>query len=849
MPDAGATLSHFTVLGPLGAGGMGEVYRARDTKLGREVALKFLPQEFAKDRERIARIEREARALAALNHPGIAVIHGLEEADGSRFLVLELVPGEPLDAVLARGPLPVFDALRVGRQIAEALAAAHSKGIVHRDLKPANIMLAPGGGVKLLDFGLAKALAPEASAEAGQAGATVITAGSGTASTAVGRFLGTPAYMSPEQMRGETIGPPTDVWSLGCVLYELLAGSRAFPGETFSDTIAAVLEREPSWNGLPGSTPPDVVQLIRDCLVRDVSRRVPSATRVAETLDSAIAFARQEARASRPHPKLVQFTFADEVESFPAWSPDGREILYAREVGGVRKIFAKRLEDSNERQLTRGDHDDILPTYAPDGRSVLFTRGREAKTRLEPGDVFGIYVGTDIWSLDLRTGKESLLVSEAASPALSPDGKHIALDADWAGPRRIWLVDRNGRNPVQVSTDTSEAVDHLRPRWAPDGSMLVFLNLERTKFDIRLLRLRTREMIWITSDLFNDVNPAWSPSGRYIYFSSFYRSSGVNIWRTPVAKDGTPIGPPEQMTTGAGQDVQVALSPEGTRMAFTTLRQNASLWKLPVAPDSGRPTGAPVKVVATSREDSRGAWSPDTRRIAFNSDRGGDMNLWLFTLEDQTTRQLTRGPGGDYQANWSPDGRRLAFFSTRDGTAGIWALDLESGATRRLSAPGGIEINPCYSPDGRSIAYHSDRSGRLEVWIMDQDGGNPRQLTSVGSGGHFLRWNRAADGILCRTPGRTFVAPLDGSEPILIRNMKGGAHMSYSPDFSRIMDVVDHKVLWVSPVDGDSPEQVFEFEDPDVRIDYPVWSPDGRWVLFDRCRPQGGDVWVMENLE
>ncbi|TMQ57669.1 MAG: hypothetical protein E6K76_09865 [Candidatus Eisenbacteria bacterium] len=856
MLPAGKTLAHFTILEPIGAGGMGEVYRAKDTKLGRDVALKVLPGGLAESPDLLSRFEREAKALAALNHPGIAAIHGFEEAGGSRFLVLELVEGESLERVLARGALPVVDALMLGGQIAEALAAAHAKAVIHRDLKPANIMITPGRRVKLLDFGLAKAFAGEGSAAGavGAAGATIalVPSGTGAGTTAPGQILGTPAYMSPEQMRGGAVGPGADLWSLGCVLYELLCGARAFPGDNVSDTIAAVLGRDPDWRLLPPSTPPAVARLVERCLAKEVSGRERSADQVSRVLSEALAGPRRGETPGTPaHPKLTQATFADEIESFPAWSPDGADLLYCKEVAGTRKIFRKRFGGEAERQVTRGDHDDILPAWSPDGRMVLFARGRQARRMLEPGDVFGEYADTDIYSLDTETGKETLLISNACNPAFSPDGAQIAVDAEWAGPRRIWIADRKGRNPTQVTTDTSEAVTHIRPRWSPDGAMLVFQNVERTKFGIRLVRLRSRELLWVTNDLRQDLHPVWGRAGRFIYFSSD-RGGGINIWRMPVAKDGSPTGGPQQVTTGAGQDVEVALSSDGTRMAFTILRQNADLWKLPVAPDTGRPTGAPVKVIATSREESRGAWSPDGSTIAFNSDRGGDMNIWLLSLQEGSAKPLTRGPGGDYQPNWAPDARSIAFFSTRDGSPAVWAVDSETGTMRRLSGKGGVEINPFFSPDGSLLAYQSDRSGRLEVWVMNADGTKPRQLTHVGVGGHFLRWTRRGDGIVFRCPGppaRVMVAPLDGGEPTALPEVQGGSHMSLSPDFSRIMDVVAHKVLWVSPLLGGAPERVFEFEDPDVRIDYPVWSPDGRWVLFDRFRPQGGDVWVMENIE
>jgi len=551
-------------------------------------------------------------------------------------------------------------------------------------------------------------------------------------------------------------------------------------------------------------------------------------------------------------PRLSQVTFNESIEEYPAWLPNGNEIVFSRERSGVRKLFRKNIRSGEESQITNADYDDIQPVCSPDGRNMLFVRGRQAHSKLEPGDVFGVFIGADIWSLDLTSGKETRLIENAFNPDYSADGKHIAFDASWVGPRRIWVVDAQGHNPHQVSSDNSEAVTHVRPRWSPDGTRIVFQNIERTKFDVRIVDVTSGRSSWVTNDAVQDLNPTWSASGQYVYFSS-YRGGGINIWRVRVASDGTPVRLPQQLTIGAGQDVEIALSRDGRRLAFSILRQNADVWRLPVDPSSGKPTGLPQEVITTTREDSRGAWSPDGSMIAFNSDRTGEMNIWLYSIADRVSRQLTKGPGGDYQANWSPDGKRIAFFSSRSGTADIWSVEIETGELKPLTSSASIDVNPFYSPDGSLIAFNSDASGRPEVWVMNSDGSGAHQLTDVGVMGHFLRWNKNGDSVIFRCPrhglAQTMEAALDGHPPRALCEVAGGSHMSLSPDHSRVIDVINHKVLWVSPVTSGKPEKVFEFEDPEVRIDYPVWSPDGKWVLFDRFRPQGGDVWLMENVE
>ena len=841
--SSGTRLGSYEILAPIGAGGMGAVYKARDPHLDREVAIKVLSDTLARNPENLARFSREARMLAALSHPNIGAIYGVEDRDGTRFLVLELVGGENLTARLASGPLPVSEALEFARQILEALAAAHEKGIAHRDLKPSNVHVTPEGRAKVLDFGLAKAVAPVP-------GSSIVTSDS---MTATGAVLGTPAYMSPEQARAQDVDLSTDLWSFGCLLFEMLTGGRVFAGPTFADCLAAILHDEPEWKRLPRSTPTAIRRLLQRCLDKDASRR-PTAAEARAQIEKIL----EAPRRSRPPrtstrtltPRLTQLTLSRGLEESPVFSPAGDEMAYAADFEGVRKIFTRRSTGGGETPRTTGPFDDIQPAWSPDGATIAFVRARTPRRKLEPGDVFGAFWDGDIWTMDLETGRETRLVADAYNPSFSPDGKRIAFDAPWEGQRRIWSVDVQGHNPRQLTSDQSEAIAHVRPRWSPDGRRIVFQNKESTKFDVRVVELATQQLQWVTNDFFQDLQPVWSPSGRFIYFSS-YRSGGLNLWRIPVSSAGKPRGVPQQLTTGAGQDLEPVLSADGSRLAFSIRRQNADLWTLPVDPATGRPAGAPGEAIATNREESRGAWSPDGRAIAFNSDRGGDMNIWVQEI-GSAARQLTHGAGGDYQANWSPDGRTILFFSSRSGIPNIWSVEASSGEMKRLTESDSLDINPFFSPDGRFIAFQSDRSGRLEVWVMNADGSEPRALTRTGVAGHFLLWAKDSKSLLYRTPGgdsRTMRVSVEGGEPEPTARVAGGAHMSFSPGVSRVMDVVGHKELWVSPLGGGEPEKVFEFDDADARIDYPSWSPDGTRVLFDRFRPQGGDVWTMEGFE
>ncbi|HEX3109841.1 MAG TPA: protein kinase, partial [Thermoanaerobaculia bacterium] len=740
MPlEIGSHFGAYEILARLGSGGMGEVYRARDPRLSRDIAIKILPDDATADADALARLRVEAQAASALNHPHILTIYEIGEASSRSYIAMEYIAGETLRARTAR-KRDTTEIVEWLIQIAEGLAKAHEAEIVHRDLKPENIMITSDGYAKILDFGLAKLVEVRIDSDT----STLVAP-----ATRPGVIVGTPNYMSPEQVRGEPLDGRSDIFAFGAVAYEALTGRRAFGGPTLADVVRQVLAIDPPpMRTFDESIPAQLQRIVSRCLAKEIGARYRSMRDVMTDLKHSRDSMRE---AGRRFKKLVQLTFARAIEQFPALSPDGKQLVFSREVGRVRKLIVTETAESSERMLTRGEFDDVQAAWSPDGTSLLFVRSTERNTRLEPSDVFGRYYNGNICMIDFATGKESRLIDDAFNPAWSPDGSRIAFDASWSGPRRIWIADARGRNAQQLTSDDSEAIAHVRPRWSPDGRHIVFQNIEGTKSDVRVIDVASRVMKWVTNDFVIDVHPVWSFDGSSIFLSS-YRGGGINVWRIPVDLDGSPAGAMEQITAGAGQDVDLDIPRSDGRLVFAILKQNAELWKLPVDPATGAAAGEPEQVLAGSRETTRGAWSPDGERIAYGSDRTGEMNLWLLTVADGKTKQLTRGGGGDYQPNWSPDASSLVFFSGRAGAMDIWRYDFGDGALARLTRGEGININPFFSPDGKRVAFQSDRDGRLEVFVMNRDGREVRQLTNVGVSGHFLRWSADGQHIVFRCP-------------------------------------------------------------------------------------------------
>jgi len=747
----GLRLGPYEIVAPLGAGGMGEVYRARDPRLDRDVAIKALPDAFANDPERLARFEREAKLLASLSHPNVAGIHGLELAEGHRYLVLELVEGETLSARLARGPLPLDEAMDVCRQIAAAVEAAHEAGVVHRDLKPGNVMLRPDGTVKVLDFGLAKGAAAHGSSSDLHLSASPTLS---YAATAAGVILGTAAYMSPEQARGKAVDRRTDIWSFGCVLYECLTGRRATEGETVSDMVARILEREPDWSPLPATTPPRLRELLRRCLAKDMKQRLqaigearialesgslggpePTPTAVRRksplivwapwVLAAALAAALlgrgllsgpaapplKERRVEIEFPRGQHYVF----NTLPVISPDGRQlIMVAADSTRVTRLWLRSL-DTFEFKPLKGTEGAGPPFWSPDSRSIAFQKdGALHRLSVDDGAIQTIVAG----------------VTSPRGGHWSPDGQILYTPASNAG---IWRVPAAGGTPQALTQIDTTLVDasHRFPVWLPDGKHFLYAlwsNNARVLAEAGGIYLGSVDGDAPKRVLDDDGAFLVLPSGHLLV-----RRNG-DLTAVPFDLKSFAVGTPavsiaKQVGFGANAGFLRASASADGDLAFT-MDEDVPRADLAWLDRDGRrsePLDLRTKFVSV-------VLSPDGTQVAAEmSDPTGMSQLWTVGLARGTVSRLTHDQNDSYSPAWSPDGQRIAFSNRDTGTDDLY-LQLAAGTRSKELVVSAREVDTNdvgWSADGRFLFFTGrPRVGRSDgqVWVADLQAGSARAL-------------------------------------------------------------------------------------------------------------------------
>jgi Tol biopolymer transport system component/predicted Ser/Thr protein kinase len=872
----GTPVGPYRVVGLLGRGGMGAVYEAEDPKLGRHVALKVLPPELDTE-ERRRRFEKEARTLAALNHPGIVHVYSVEEQGGVRFIAMERVAGRTLAEMIGPGGLPLAELLDVAIPLADALAAAHAQGIVHRDLKPANVMVSEAGHVKVLDFGVAKRRAGPGSAEP-------------VSATRDGLVVGTASYMSPEQAEGGEVDHRTDVFAFGVLLFQMSTGELPFRGGSAASVISAILrDTPPSVTDLRPRLPPELSRVVKRCLAKDKERRYQGLTEVRRELEAlrlglatggSRAAGRRRARwllaaaagglvlaagvgfvrlRPVPAPPLAgTFTVATTdpgPEFFPSLSPDGELLAYAGRESGRWDVYLLRVGGQRPIDLTREwKSDDVQPAFSPDGQKIAFRSSRDGG---------GIFVMG-------ATGESPHRVSDAGwNPTWSPDGREIAFatqpvfDSPYDRPTSSELL------AVSVESGSVRRIaegDAVQPAWSPHGHRVAYWGLVKggSRRDLWTVPAEGGPPVPVTEDEAVDWSPAWSPDGRYLYFSSD-RGGSMNLWRIAVdERSGRVLGQPEPVTTPAAFAHHASFSRDGERLAYVSTTVEQELQRVPFDPATARVTGEPVPLARDMRRldfahvspdgewivytqtdpqedlvlsradgserralttdayrDRRPRFAPDGKRIAFYSNRGGSYEIWSVARDGSDLRQLTRDPqrrNARYPI-WSPDGTRILL--SRPGVTGVIVPasgDLAAPPLEELPAfsPGGDSFVPLdWSADGRSIAGMrvSPAGERAGIAVYDLERRSYESLLDFGAWPEWLPDGRRL----------VFEAP-------------SPAVADEAPDYPRgeslfVVDRATRKVREVLTV-------------PEVALDYPAPSPDGTWIVFVRTTLKA-DVWMF----
>jgi len=881
----GFRVGPYEVLGLLGAGGMGEVFRARDTRLGRDVALKVLPESFSGNADRLRRFEQEARAAGSLNHPNVLAVYDVGTHEEVDYLVSELLEGQTLRDRILEGPLPTRKGIEIAAQIAQGLAAAHDKGIVHRDLKPDNLFLTREGRVKILDFGIAL--------QVGSAAGPGETSETATRLTEPGTVLGTAGYMSPEQVRGRTADHRSDLFSLGAILYEMLSGRRAFQRPSSVETMNAILTEEPpDLSEVTPAIPPGVERVVRRCLEKSLAERFQSARDLAFALESlslgvwarpaaqpgrsprwpwvilfvgavtALGFLGRGLLMPRAGPGLVAYRFsplatAEGYEGQANWSSDGRTVAYVADTAGVLQVYTRSLDSSMAARITRSLSDCQDPFWSPDGARLFYT------------SLAGSSLG--LWSVGATGGTPQVVVRNAAAAALSPDGQTLTFLREDTHQGNfslsLWIASPPGSEPKRYP---DEALAKRRfgkgfLRFSPDGRRLG-LFVASTLGDVRGEEGYSNPELWILAQpsgpsrqvlpslaVMPDPAPfSWMPDGRIVFAAEFLgRTPGKHLWIADTA--GGQITP---LTASSGSEEHPALSPDGRQIAFTASEEHYDLVEIPL-------DGSPLRpLLSTARTEADPVWSPSGEQYAYVTDRTGRQEIWLRSAGGEFERPVVteasfRGSRTLLLSGlaFSPDGQRLAYQRRGPDGFRIWISTVAGGQAVRLSRDEGYQDAPTWAPDGASIAFTSLRQGRWALARVDTGGSEP--ASSIKEGIIYPsnpRWSPRGDWIACElSEGFALVSP-DGQRTRVLAEETWLAH-AWSRDGSALYAVrltEDNRLeVIVVDVEKGTTRTIVKDVGPAPPSSAPLrglsLSPDGRRLLTSIYRLRG-DLWLLEGF-
>jgi Tol biopolymer transport system component len=774
----GKTLAHYEVVASLGKGGMGEVYVAEDSRLQRRVALKVLPKEMADDPERRARFEREARAVAALNHPNIVTIHSVEEADGVHFITMELVEGKTLAKMLPRGGFLLGELLEIAIPLADAVSSAHRSGITHRDLKPDNIMVDGEGWLRVLDFGLAKLHGPVGSEEG------MTQAPTAAVETEEGKILGTVAYMSPEQAEGKAVDPRSDVFSLGTILHEMATGKRPFRGDTKMSTIGSILREDPPpVTEHNRSLPRHLGRIIRRCLAKDPERRYQSALDLRNELEELKAEVDSGELVAEPRGgtgrrgmsirtlavfgavaamaivAIIAIILQKDAENSPItytsrsmtsaigqeadinWSPESEFMAFGQILDGSFDVMVQPVAGGEAMVRADGPGTETSPRWSPDGKYLAYLSSSEpgSPVFLVPphGGTPRKLISTNIRTLDVDKFSRSM----GDRPWTADSRTLLVARVDSSGQTAVYRVDRNNGEAEQLTFPPPGSVDQ-GATYSFDGKQIVFQRRSDGRGTLMTMLAAGGGPQVLLADEFDNLSPAWRPDNRHILFlSTRGGGGGTDVWELDTAD-----GSLKQLTFETNHVISVSVSSDD-RVAYVPFWHDTFLFSIDVE------TGEKRQLTSHTKDNYGARFSPDDQTIAYHSTRTGTGEIWLHFLDDRPETRITDNESWDLYPDWSPDGRQLIFVSDREGSRyKIYIVNSDGGGERLLMdrpisfdsplLPVNADLVSRWSPDGEQIAFLVGDQETSALWTVQPDGGGSRKVLENATGFDWYRDNR-----------------------------------------------------------------------------------------------------------
>jgi Tol biopolymer transport system component len=864
---------------------MGEVYRARDPRLGREVAIKVIPEAVARDLVTLARFEREARSVAALSHPNILAIHDFAKQGDVSFAVMELLEGESLGERIARSRLSWRKAVEIGVAIADGLAAAHSKGIIHRDLKPANAFVTSDGRVKILDFGIARVVPARADSDT--------SVPTDARATEPGTLVGTVGYMSPEQIRGLPADARSDIFSFGCVLYEMLAGRRAFARDTSAETLTAILREEPPPLSPSAETSGELERIVSHCLEKSPEERFQSARDLAFHLRETLAASTAARPKRRPLPRrasriawlsgaallvlgtaaffawrarraptsgeplrAVALTTFSGVERYPSLSPDGDEVafIWNGPKADNEDVYVQRIGSGSPLRLTTDPASDVNPVWSPDDRWIAFLRGNSAgpmsRSRYE------LVLVPPLGGPERRVAEVRIREVEWPSQAhlaWCPDASCLVV-TDSPGeekPDALFVVSVETGEKRQLTRPQPTVLVDTSPAVSPDGRALVFRRTVSYSIgELYGLALAdgmsaAGEPERRTTAAFNADHPAWLPGGKEILVSA-----RGGLWRLSLSGDDAPARLPFVGEDGLLPSVSHPRPGKRSRLVYARSFIDGNIWRIDVPNPGAAAPSPPAVAISSTRSEVHPNFSPDGRRVAFTSTRSGSWEIWISDPDGGNAVKLTsmdaNATGGP---SWSPDGRWIVFGSDQPGQFDLYVISASGGKPRRLTSHPAFDQSAIFSRDGRWIYFTSNRTGNFQIWKMPATGGDAIQITR--NGGWIV--SEAPDGAhlyyidIPMTPKPVWRVPVAGGEPVKVvdgvvgwffQAAEKGIYYAEQPAGQTRLMFYDFATRRSTTIAGNLGQIEFA----------PGVSPDGRTILYSRVDSTVDDLMLVENF-